>query len=518
MNYFLVIDAGTGSGRVVLFNEVGDQIAIMQREWTHGNRSGVPGAIDFDTEIAWETIKSLVKGALAAAGIPAQSIKAISCTSMREGIVLYDADGVEIWACSNVDARAAEEVEALKVSGVEQEIYRLTGQTFSLSAPPRLLWVKRHLPDTFARIASFGMISDWITYKLTGKFTFEPSNGSTSALMDTFGRDWNDGLLGLLGLPRSICPPMLEPGTVVGEVDAKLAEEVGLDKKTLVVIGGGDAQLGVVGAGAAHDNDTVILGGSFWQQEVNTSRPVPHPEAKVRVNAHVVPGLWQYEGISFQVGLVMRWFRDGFCRREKALARELGVSTYSILSEMARGMPPGSRGVVAVFSNVMDFLHWKHAAPSLLNFDITAPEDYGTATVFRALMENAAFTALGNLEVISEVTGSFPSDVTFAGGASYSPVWAGILASVLGIPVKVPRIKESTALGAFMCAAVGSGTYRDFADAAQSVCRLEAVYFPDEKEHGVYGDCYSRWKDVYRNILALADSAVLRHMWKAPGE
>lgn len=100
MKYFLVIDAGTGSGRVVVFDEAGQQLAIAQEEWTHQNFSGVPGAIDFDTEANWQIILKLIGEAVSRAGISASQVRAISTTSMREGIVLYNKDGQEIWACS----------------------------------------------------------------------------------------------------------------------------------------------------------------------------------------------------------------------------------------------------------------------------------------------------------------------------------------------------------------------------------------------------------------------------------
>jgi autoinducer 2 (AI-2) kinase len=133
-------------------------------------------------------------------------------------------------------------------------------------------------------------------------------------------------------------------------------------------------------------------------------------------------------------------------------------------------------------------------------------------------MENAAYNTLGNLELICEAAGSFPQEVIFAGGASYSPTWCSILASVLGVPVKVPKVKESTALGAFICAAVGAGSFKSFDEATCSTTRTEAVYLPDENDHGVYREHYERWKQVYGTILSLSDSGVLRHMWKSPGE
>ncbi len=517
MKYFLVVDAGTGSGRVVVFDEVGHQMGFAQREWRHLNLTGVPGAIDFDVNKNWGIIKDLIAEAITQSNIKPEEIEAITSTSMREGLVLYDKEGREIWACSNIDARAREEVSLLKQQGLEQEIYERTGQTFSISDVPRLLWIKRNLPQIYEAINSLGMISDWVIYKLCGELHVEPSNVSTSGFFDTMRRKWSAELMETLGLPSHILPEVVEPGTVVGTLKKELAEELGIPSKIKVIMGGGDAQLATIGVGAVKEHDTVIIGGTFWQQEVNVTTPIPHPQGKIRINAHAVPDLWQFEGISFLIGLVMRWFRDAFCHREKKMAQELGISTYAILSEQSRNIPPGAYGIIPIFSNLMDYMQWRHAAPSLLNFDINDPERYGKPAIFRALMENAGFNSLGNLKEITRAVGVFPQEIIFAGGASYSPEWCKIMASIIGTRIKVPRIKEATALGAMICASIGSGLYTSFREATDRIVRFESIFEPDPEEHQAYLELYEKWTEVYEVMLELSDKGLLNHMWKAPG-
>lgn len=518
INYFLVIDAGTGSGRVIIFDEKGNQIAIAQKEWKHLNLSNIPGAIDFNTKKNWDTIVDLIQESISKSNIDPKNIKAISSSSMREGIVFYDKDGEEIWACSNVDSRAETEVDILKENHKEIDIYNKTGQGFSLSDAPRLLWIKRNMPNIYEDISSLGMISDWITYKLSGIKTVEPSNASTSGFFNTFQRKWDSELIEEFDFPKEIYPKVIEPGTVIGKIKPNLSKKLGLSKKTLIVAGGGDAQLGTIGVGSVKDGDTVILGGTFWQQEVNIKNPKPHPKGKIRINAHIIDDLWNYEGISFQIGLVMRWFRDAFCHREKNMAKELGISTYSILGEMAKNIPPGSNGIMPYNSDIMNYMHWKHASPSLMNFDINRPKKTGKAATFRALMENAAFNSLGNLETITDMTGNYPEEIIFAGGASNSPVWSKIIADVLNVKIKVPKEKEATALGAFFCAAIGYGVFDNFKEAANKVSKIDAVYLPDKENNKIYKNKYNLWKKSYKDILSLSDKNILNYMWKAPGE
>ena len=113
----LALDAGTGSCRAVVFDESGGQITMAQREWTHLGLDGVPGSQVFDTDANWRLIAECVRQVLGADGIEASAILAVSTTSMREGMVLYDKDGSEIWACPNVDSRASAEATELVQSG-----------------------------------------------------------------------------------------------------------------------------------------------------------------------------------------------------------------------------------------------------------------------------------------------------------------------------------------------------------------------------------------------------------------
>jgi len=131
----LAIDAGTGSCRAVLFAPDGSQVGIGQREYSHPGLPGHPGSQVFDTDANWRLICECVREALA--GVSPAAVKAVSATSMREGMVLYDARGHEIWACPNVDSRAGEEAGELVRSGAAQEIYDRSGDWVAITAPAR---------------------------------------------------------------------------------------------------------------------------------------------------------------------------------------------------------------------------------------------------------------------------------------------------------------------------------------------------------------------------------------------
>ena len=519
MAYLMTIDAGTGSVRAVIFDEAGRQIAVGQQEWEHFSEEGVPGSMNFDFRNNWRITSECIREAIAKAGIPAEEIAAVTASSMREGIVLYDKEGRELWAVANVDARASEEVRELKerFPGIEERFYRESGQTFALGALPRLLWVRKHRPDLYEKTTMLSMISDWVLAKLSGVIATDPSNAGTTGIFSLEKRQWESAQAKQVGLKEDIFPPVHEPSEVIGTVMKQASDETGLAAGTKVVTGGGDVQLGSAGLGVVNEGQSAVLGGSFWQQVVNIEASViPPADMRLRVNPHAVTGLSQAEGITFFSGLVMRWFRDAFCDTEKAEAERRGVDAYEILEESAAKVPVGSHGIVPIFSDAMNYGRWYHASPSFLNLSID-PSICNRAAMFRSLEENAAIVSAINLERISTFSGIESDILTFAGGAGKGRLWSQILADVTGKSVHIPVVKEATALGGAMMAGIGAGIYDDIRSAAEKLVEWERTIEPDLENTKKYEDIKAQWQEIYSEQLKLVERGLLTSMWRAPG-
>ncbi len=516
--YLMAVDAGTGSVRAVVFSTDGTQVGCVQREWTHREDPRWPGSMDFDWEANWDLARGCIRGVLEETGIAPGDVAAVSTTCMREGILLYDREGREIWACANVDARSDAEVgELIRMDpALEKKVYARSGQTYALGALPRLLWVKNNLPEVYEKAAALGMFNDWLIYKLTGKLAVEPSNGSTTGIMDLKSRDWLPEIAKDCGLRPDIFPPVVECGTDFAAVSARGAAETGLLEGTPVVVGGGDCQLGTIGVGACQANQAAVFGGSFWQYEFNTDQAKTDGDCRVRVNCHAVPDLWQYEALAFKPGLVMRWFRDGFCQFEVAQAAETGRDPYALMDEKAREIPAGCYGMQCCFSDVMNFIDWKHASPTFTNF-LLEPEKFNRYTFYRAILENTALIVKGHIQLVKEATGHEPESLIFAGGAAKSPLWSQILADVTGKPVRVPVVKEATALGAAILAGCGVGIYKSVEEGVERTVKWDREFLPDESLRPVYGRLYEDWRKIYAAQLRLSDEKLTRYMWTAPG-
>jgi autoinducer 2 (AI-2) kinase len=519
MQYLMAIDAGTGSVRVVIFDTQGNQISVAQKEWNHLEEEGVPHSMTFDTKTNWDLTVWCIKEALKSADLEGSDIMALSATSMREGIVLYDKEGEALWGVANVDARADAEVRYLKENyvGIEADFYQTSGQTFALGALPRILWLKNNRPEFYEKVAGISMIGDWVLAKLSGVIATDPSNAGTTGVFSLEKREWDASMAEKVGLKFDIFPEVLEPGTVIGNVTEEAFILTGLSTTTKVVMGGGDVQLGSAGLGVVKEGQVAILGGSFWQQVVNIKgTTVPPKDMSVRVNPHVIDGLSQAEGITFFSGLIMRWFRDAFCDLEKLEAEKRGIDVYTVMEEKASAVPVGSNGIIPIFSDSMKYGKWYHAAPAFLNLSID-PEICNKASMFRSLQENACIVSAINLEKIKVFTGLEFNEIVFAGGASKGALWCQILADVTGCTIKVPKITEATALGASMLAGVGAGIYADIAQASEQLVSWDKTYTPNLENVDTYNRIKEQWQEIYTNQLALIDKGLTESMWKAPG-
>ena len=519
MSYLMALDAGTGSIRALIFDEKGNQISLAQKEWTHYPEAGVENSMNFDFKNNWTLVCECIKESLQRAKLSGDDIVALSATSMREGIVVYDKDGKELWAVANVDARAGEEVKELKreFEGIEEEFYALSGQTFALGTLPRILWLKKHKPDIYEKVAHISMISDWILVRLSGVIATDPSNGGTSGIFSLKQRDWLPEMAKKVNLKDDIFPPCIETGTLMGNITKKASNQTNLSTNTKVVMGGGDVGLGSVGLGVVEPSEVAILGGSFWQQVVNIPKDTKPPkDMSIRINPHAISTLSQAEGITFFSGLVMRWFRDAFCELEKAEAQKRGIDTYTVLEEKAKDVPVGSYGIIPIFSDSMNYKKWYHASPSFLNLSLDA-NICNRASMFRSLEENAAIVSSINLDKIKEFTGIKIDTIVFAGGASKGELWSQILADVTGCRVKIPKVKEATALGTAISAGVGAGIYDSMEKTAKELVVWDREFIPNGENKKIYDKNRLKFEKAYKSQLELVDKNITDSMWMAPG-
>ncbi len=516
----MALDAGTGSCRSIIFTKEGMEIGSGGREWFHPTDPQYPGSQIFEAKQNWKLMCESIRESLAKARVKPGEIAAVSATSMRYGSILYNGEGDDIWAVPNMDARANDQVSEALEKGYFEKLYTVTGDGPALCDLMRWMWVKNHLPEVWKKVSHFSLISDWVIYRLSGRFVSDPSIANSSGLLNVSTRTWSNELAELFNISLEIAPEIHESGTMVGEVTSQASKETGLVEGTPVVIGGGDTMAGLLGSGGVEKGVSTVIGGTMWQQTYLSDKPLFDPQRRIRLSPYVTPHLWMLETNSVYPGLVMRWFRDAFCDMEKMVAKDLGVDTYFIMEKMAEKAPPGSKGLITIFSDLFNTKRWIQAAPAIMQFDITSPEKSGKKEFIRRIEEDAAFQSYGNLNTIWEVASFKPKDsleIIFCGGAAKGFLWPQILADVSGFKVKVPVIKEATALGTAICAGKGVGIYDSVTDAAKTLVKWDKIYEPNMKNHEVYLNLYDQWRKVYQICLTMTEKKIVKPMWKAAG-
>ncbi|MDR2480272.1 MAG: hypothetical protein LBD48_13315 [Treponema sp.] len=510
------IDCGTSSGRCIVFDmETGVQVSSAGKEWYPSQSSDIPGAFDFDTRRNWAVLCECIKKSLQ--GINPNEIKAVTATGFRHGMFCIDNAGKEIFACFNMDTRAGKEIEYLNNSGLSSQIYNIAGDWPGVHALPRLIWIKNNDPDLYSRIDKVLLASGWAVYRLCGAAAVEPGDASSTVIMDIAKRQWSPQIIELCDLRTDIFPPVVDPGTVVGTVSKTIAGETGFSPGTPVTAGVADTQAGLIGVGSRSAGESAIVAGTWWLDCCVLEKPYNDEQMRMRISCHSEPGQWICEGVGALVGSTTRWFRDAFCEEEKKRALEQGIDAYALLDQKTLDVPAGSYGLQVLFSDIANQKYWKMAPASFIGWDVLNTSRSHKGVFFKAILENAAYQVYGEYQRIKEITGLSPETVLLAGGAAHSRVWGQIIADVLGKAVRIPVVKEGTALGAAIYAAAGAGCYRNSAEAVSRLIKEESVFVPDMHNHEKYRNEFGRWRELYRMGLEMTEQGLARSMWQAGG-
>jgi len=209
---------------------------------------------------------------------------------------------------------------------------------------------------------------------------------------------------------------------------------------TPVHVGGGDAQCSCLGAGGMESGKVVVVGGSTTPIMMTTDRPLCDPLRYPWVSPHLRPGFWAVETNAGHTGMLYKWFRDTLGQAQVAQAGAEGRGDYDVLDDLAASAPIGADGLLVVATNprwAQDT--WQHKAPYVIhNFTVS----HQIGHIARAIMEGTCYGVRGNLEQLARVAGQPFAEIIFTGGSANVPMWAQMMADVLGRKLLVPQISE----------------------------------------------------------------------------
>jgi glycerol kinase len=454
----LALDQGTTSSRAILFDHDGSIRSIAQREFEQIFPQA--GWVEHDPEEIWSSQISVAVEALSRGDVRPRDIAAIGITNQRETTVVWDRQtGRPIYnAIVWQDRRTAGLCDQLKSAGHEKLIQERTGLLIdSYFSATKIRWILDQVPDARAwlkRDASrFGTIDSWLIWKLTsGKLHItDVSNASRTMLFNIHRCEWDEELLRLLEIPRSLLPEVRASSEVYSEVTTTL----GLGSIPIAGIAG-DQQASLFGQRCTSPGLAKNTYGTGCFLLQNTGRDaVPSKNRLVTTVAWKIGDAVEYalEGSVFIGGAVVQWLRDGLHVIQNS--NEVEALANSVSDNGGVYMVPAFVGLGAP--------HWDQYARGAI-FGITRATTSGHLA--RAALESIAFQVADVLDAMQLDAGTPLPELHVDGGAAVNETLLRFQADILGIPVVRPAVMETTALGAAYMAGIATGFWRDAGEIA----------------------------------------------------
>jgi xylulokinase len=398
----------------------------------------------------------------------------VGFSGQMHGLVCLDEAGqvlrpAILW---NDQRTAVECAEIEERVGLERLIALTGNRALTGFTAPKLLWLRRHEPETYERISRIVLPKDYVRLRLTGEWAIDAADASGTLLFDVAGRRWSDEVLAALDVPREWLPPVSESTEVAGAGDQQAA-----------AVGVGVVEPGVV---------SVVLGTSGV---VLASLPAYAHDALARVHAfcHAAPETWEAMGVMLNAAGSLRWFRDAFAP---------GVGFDELVAEAASAS--GADDVT--FLPYLQGERTPHADPDARGAFVGLSLQHDRGALVRAVLEGVAFGLRDSLELLREL-GVSPTHGRASGGGARSRLWLGIVASVLGLPLELTAVDEGSAYGAALLAGVRGGVFANVPEAVAACVSVRERIDPDASQAAAYDERYARFRALYPALRRVEGNA-----------
>ena len=483
MAYVVGIDASTTATKAVLMDEAGAVSAIGTTEY--GFDIPRPGWTEQAPELWWDGAISAIRTVLASADVRGEDIAAVGLTGQMHGLVLLDeADRVLRPAILWNDQRTAHACDEIREVIGPDRLIAITGNTALTGfTAPKLVWVREHEPDVWARVAHVLLPKDYVRLQLTGEHAVDKADGAGTLLFDLDTRDWSPEVVAELGIHPAWLPPTFEGPEVTGRLTAAAAEATRLRAGTPVVAGGGDQSANAVGVGAVVPGVVALSLGTSGVVFATTDRALRDPAGQVHAFCHAVPDRWHLMTVMLSAAGSLRWFRDALAPGEE----------FGPLVAATGEVPAGSDDLL--FLPYLTGERSPHPDPLARGAFVGLSIGHDRRHLTRAVLEGVAFGLRDGLDQMTATGMPTPSQIRASGGGTVSPVWRQILADVLDAELVTVSTTEGAAFGAAMLAAVGAGWLPSVEEAAAAFVRVSPAASP--------GPDASRYAEIHASYRAL---------------
>jgi xylulokinase len=455
----------TPSGEVVGRAEEGYPLSTPRAGWSEQDPDDWWQA----AEAAWSRVRA---GEDAGIGLSGQ----------MHGLVCLGEDGrplrpAILWNDQRTGAECAEIEERV---GLERLI-RLTGnRALTGFTAPKLLWLRKHEPEVYARIAHLLLPKDYVRLRLTGERAIDVADASGTLLFDVARRRWSDEMMAALELDEAWLPPALESPEVSGRTRDGIP----------VAAGAGDQAAGALGAGVDRPGPLSVQIGTSGVVFAALPSFQADPHARVHAFCHAVPGGWHAMGVMLSAAGSLRWLRDAVAPG----------ADFAELTAEAERWAPGVEGLT--FLPYLAGERTPHADPDARGAFVGLSVRHDRGALVRAVLEGVAYGLRDSLELLRAL-GVQPVSGRALGGGARSELWLRVIASVLGIPLERIVVEEGAAYGAALLGGVAGGVFQDVHEAVAACVKVRDTIEPVPAWQKAYEAGYARFQELYPALRPL---------------
>lgn len=471
---YLIVDIGTGNARVAVSTVDGELLSIKRENVHYETDPNFEDSIFFNPEDLWQQILKLSTAALAEAG--EVQVNAITATSQREGIVVVDQAGKSLLGMPNIDHRGRKWEVDLQDKDL---VYNLSGRyPTALFSAFKLVGVREVYPELFADIASVMSISDWIQFQFSGIAGYEHSQASETLLYDVEAKQWSKDLLAQFAIDEEILPPLKDAGTILGPIQAAVANTLGINPEAVVVVGGGDTQLAIRSMEPSA-NDVVIVSGTTTPIIKIVSSYEKDAEQRTWTSRHIDADNFILEANAGVTGLNYQRLKEIFYPNEgyDIIEKELEDATYS-------------QCVASLGSLIADEEEPLTKGGFIFNAPVSHQLTRGSF-VF-AILWDIACSIYENYKFLCDVSPHSESYIWACGGGVESRKLRQFIANLFGKSIKIrDTFRQASVLGGvFLC--------NDALGVSNATPALLEEIFP--QDHEEFEKLYQEWRNARKTF------------------
>ncbi|UUX35366.1 xylulokinase [Fundicoccus culcitae] len=491
MSYVLGIDLGTSSLKGLLMNQQGEIVATASSNYDLHHPA--PGFSEQNPEDWYTACVAVMEKLNITVTDFKEQLEGISFSGQMHSLVLLDEDlNVLRPAILWNDVRTTAECEFI-MSTYSNELYAITKnralEGFTL---PKVLWVQKHEPDIWQKVAHLLLPKDYLRLKLTGQLNMDYADAAGTLLFDINAKQWSQSILDQFQIPINILPTAVESIAYVGDLLADSVPNITFEKTVKVFAGGADNACAALGAGVMDETvgmSSIGTSGVFLAYEQNGQSDY---QGKLHLFNHTIPNSYYSMGVTLAAGHSLSWFKETFAA---------DLSFDELLEDIA-DVPIGSKGLL--FTPYISGERTPHIDSTIRGSFIGIDASHSLKHFTRSVIEGITFSLKDVQMLMTEAANKSFEKIISVGGGAQNPTWLQIQADVFNAPVVALKSEQGPGLGAAMIATLGLGWFPSVEACVTQCVTYKNPVNPIPENVNKYQQIYAVYKTVYTNTKELS--------------